>query len=373
MINRPDCCMCHGALITKSLIPHLPIFASSVTQDFSLDLFADQIWGECISCGLIQLMKLVPLGVLYSQNHNAEVVGATWSSHHKEFAKFILGHEPRKILEIGASHGYLSQLLTAKKEDLIYTIIDPNLGGVESPRITRITGFIEDYLEILYGCDIVMSHVLEHIYNPGDFLDNLARNLRVGDRLFLSTPQIYEWLKLRSPNALNFEHTYYLNMAQIITHLENLGVHLIQHSRYLRHSEFTVFLKTQSLPKICKVFVESGKHKKEFQLFILETKDFCNGLNDFLEKEDSKVYLYGASLFSQILVGMGFKESFALGVIDNASTKWGQRLYGSHLIVSPVSILDTTVPENVVLKMGPYQDEIRKQILRINPRVRLFE
>lgn len=367
--------MCHGALITKSLIPHLPVFTSSVTQDFQEDLFADQIWGECISCGLIQLMKLVPLDVLYSQNHNAEVVGATWSSHHEEFAKFILGHEPRKMLEIGASHGYLSQLLTAKKEDLIYTIIDPNLGGVESPRITRITGFIEEHLEILYGCDIVMSHVLEHLYNPGDFLNNVAENLRVGDRLFLSTPQIYEWLKLRSPNALNFEHSYYLNIAQIKIHLENLGFELIRHTKYLGHSEFTVFQKVSDNhpSRIGKVFLESDVRKREFLHFINETKDFCIGLNNFFEKEKSGVYLYGASLFSQILLGMGFKETYAISVLDNASYKWGERLYGTRLNVEPVSVLKSSAPINLVLRMGPYQSEIRNQILSINPNVRIFE
>jgi hypothetical protein len=55
-------------------------------------------------------MKLVPLDLLYSQNHNSEVVGKTWKEHHKQFADFIDRYGPRDILEVGASHGYLAEL-----------------------------------------------------------------------------------------------------------------------------------------------------------------------------------------------------------------------------------------------------------------------
>ena len=95
--------------------------------------------------------------------------------------------------------------------------------------------------------------------------------------------------------------------------------------------------------------------------------------NNFFEKEKSGVYLYGASLFSQILLGMGFNETYAISVLDNASYKWGERLYGTRLNVEPVSVLKSSAPINLVLRMGPYQSEIRNQILSINPNLRIFE
>jgi 2-polyprenyl-3-methyl-5-hydroxy-6-metoxy-1,4-benzoquinol methylase len=344
-----------------------------VPQDFSLDIFADQVWGECCSCGLVQLMKLVPLNVLYSLNHNAEVVGETWKEHHLKFADFINYYEPKDIIEVGASHGHLANLLTSSNSNVNYTMIDPNLGGVSLEGVKRISGFIENHIDLIKGSNVVMSHVFEHLYSPGDFLKVLSANMRSGDKLFLSTPQILEWLKIGSPNALNFEHTYFLSMDQVEKMLSESGFTLIQQVNFKTHSFFSVFEKLDTLSPDCGVFVNNSKHKKEFLTYIDKEIEFCQFANDTLLNTNTDAYLYGASLFGQALLSFGLKEKRFKGVLDNSKSKNGERLYGSNLVVMAPEELSSTESVTVVMRMGPYQNEIREQLKRINQKITILE
>ena len=371
--TRSSCCMCYSPILKLCSIPRFPVFASSVSQDFNLDIFADQIWGECRSCGLVQLMKLVPLNVLYSQNHNSEVVGETWKEHHLQFADFINSYGPKDILEVGASHGHLANLLTSSNTKLKYTMVDPNLGGVSLEGVKRISGFIENHIDLIKGSDVVMSHVLEHIYCPGDFLKMLSDNMRLGDKLFLSTPQIFEWLKIGSPNALNFEHTYFLSMDQVEKMLSESGFTLIKQVNFKTHSFFSVFKKTDTVSPACGVFVNNSKHKKEFLDYIDKEIEFCQFANKTLLNTSADAYLYGASLFGQALLSFGLTEMHLKGVLDNSKSKNGERLYGSNLVVRAPEELSSTEPVTVVMRMGPYQNEIRKQLKRINQNITILE
>ena len=54
-------------------------------------------------------------------------------------------------------------------------------------------------------------------------------------------------------------------------------------------------------------------------------------------------------------------------ILDNDSNKHGKRLYGTDLVVkSPEIIKDINKP-TIILRAGVYNDEIREQILFINP------
>ena len=86
-----------------------PVFMGCVNQPITDDILIDMQWGISKNSGIIQLSSLLPLDVLYSEDHGAGVVGTMWLDHHKEFAKFIQKQSPQSILEIGGSHGILSR------------------------------------------------------------------------------------------------------------------------------------------------------------------------------------------------------------------------------------------------------------------------
>jgi hypothetical protein len=81
-------------------------------HDTSTDIFFDQTWTECADCGCIQLLNLLPPFILYQSNSSTEAVGQVWIDHHDTFANFIAKNAPKRVLEIGAAHGYLAMKLT---------------------------------------------------------------------------------------------------------------------------------------------------------------------------------------------------------------------------------------------------------------------
>ena len=102
-----------------------PVFMGCVNQSIQNDLLADMQWAISKSTGIIQLSSLLPLEVLYPEDHGAGVIGKMWLQHHQQFAKFIRKQMPRSVLEIGGSHGILSREF--KKETPIdWTILEPN-------------------------------------------------------------------------------------------------------------------------------------------------------------------------------------------------------------------------------------------------------
>jgi hypothetical protein len=162
-------------------------------------------------------------------------------------------------------------------------------------------------------------------------------------------------------------------MDQVISKLKILGFDLIQQSNFQTHSLFSVFEKRISAVPSIENYVNDSIYKAEFQNFIEETREFSQLVNESVSNLNSRVYLYGASLFSQTLLSFGLSEDHIDGVLDNAKSKWGERLYGTSLRVESPEILALNNDATVILKMGPYQNEIKKQLEGINPSITILE
>ena len=114
-IKRPNCVICSNAIFSPTItLKNMPIYMGVATNEIYNDLFFDQRWAECSTCGCLQLNQLVPLDLLYSHSHNS-VIGNIWKNHHLEFKKFVLENSPKTIIEIGGGDGYLANLILNDK------------------------------------------------------------------------------------------------------------------------------------------------------------------------------------------------------------------------------------------------------------------
>jgi hypothetical protein len=95
-------------------------------QDSSEDVLADMSWKISSESGMIQLNPLLPLEVIYSEEHGSGTTGAAWNEHHQSFAEFINKYAPKEVLEIGGLHGILAQKVLALNSNINWTIIEPN-------------------------------------------------------------------------------------------------------------------------------------------------------------------------------------------------------------------------------------------------------
>ena len=110
-------------LVKLAKFDKFPIFMGCVNHKESEDINIDMEWSISKGNGIIQLIKLIPLDILYESDHNSGVVGGIWLSHHKDFANFIIKFNPNSVLEIGGGHGILSREANISKK-IDWTIVE---------------------------------------------------------------------------------------------------------------------------------------------------------------------------------------------------------------------------------------------------------
>ena len=368
-IERTTSCLT-GSTDFESIakVDNFPVFFGVTKEPVENDIYAVMEWFLERKTGLIQLNKLIPLEILYQAQH-AYGFGETWENHYQEFSEFILQTMPSKVLEIGAGQGRIAQICSSKVEIEKWTIIEPNPTFKETDKIKVITGFFDRNFKFEAEFDTyTFSHVLEHAYDPKEFLSCIYEKMRVRDNLVFSYPNLKAWLNKKFTNSLNFEHTVFLTDEHLESLLQNIGFEIVKRTDYLEHSHF-FHVKKSSIPQVPLEYKDlSDVNTELLQNFIKYHVDEVNALNKIISDLKGKhIFLFGAHIFSQYLKVFGLDTSKVISILDNSKEKQDQRLYGTTLFVDNPRVLQNYGTPVVILRAGPYNDEIKWQILsRIN-------
>jgi hypothetical protein len=338
--------------------PNFPIFMGVTDDPQYTDLKMDMQWAIAPS-GLIQLAELVPLDLLYRREHNPGVTGKTWELHHQKFADFIIKTgECNNILEIGGASGTLLKHFTGQFN---WTMLEPsNKTDHKDSRVQIIPDYLEshDFGNLVFDT-IIHSHIFEHTYEPLTFLNKLNLLMDQNSKQFISVPNLKVWLERGYTNALNFEHTFYLDES-VIEYMLNISGFKIIRRLIDNHSIFLEVQKDKITPKAPKL----SYIKKMFDNYITNLQ---NDVNHILEKTKNKAYyLFGAHIFSQALLSVGLDEKQIIVILDNNNNKWRKRLYGTNLFVQSPKILAEVESPLVVVRGGVYTNEIIEGIKAIN-------
>ena len=340
-------------------------------QKLEEDLFEDQIWGICADCGALQLMMLISLEILYATNHSTESVGETWNAHHKEFAEFISKTSESKILEIGASHGDLARKLLHINSEYEILVIEPS-PGTFPVECQVVKDYIENRLEMIYDRNsVVHSHVIEHIYSPVNFIKEISERLQHQSKMFISFPNIEQLLRIGGTNALNFEHTYFLSPEQLECLVRTNGLQLVRSFKFRDHSYFWELEKSGDCTPL--EMVNISEKANLFDEMWVDLEHFVSFANSAIIGDDIPTYIFGAHVFTQGLINLGLTSPAIAGVLDNSTEKQGKRLYGTRLKVFSPDIISSLGRVRVILKTTHYQEEIRNQLLVLNPDVEIIE
>tara|TARA_R110002020_G_scaffold262166_6_gene476633 strand:- start:2625 stop:3788 length:1164 start_codon:yes stop_codon:yes gene_type:complete len=362
---------------------NFPVFMGCVSSERDQDLKSDMRWEISKKSGMIQLASLLPMDVVYAQAHGSGLVGSVWMCHHSEFAKFIIENLPEKasILEIGAQHGILADMLLSQYKGIEHwTIVEPNPNMIDRIDLHKNLSvkkgwFDENYTQNQPFDVIVHSHVFEHVLDPHSFVKSISDKLEKDQKCIFSIPNMKVMLEEGYTNCLNFEHTYYLSEGYV-DYFANVYDLIITDKQYFKkdHSIFYSVKKTNVNPfknhSLLKNAYEENKN-----LFCNYVTNLVNQVEKLNEKiaYEKQIYLFGAHVFSQYLINLGLNTKNVLGVLDNDPNKHHKRLYGTSLKVMSPEILKNKKDAIVILKAGVYTEEIRKQIIeQINSNVRFI-
>ncbi len=352
-------------------IKNFPVFFGTVDRPAQEDLHADMEWAIDPETGVVQLTKLIPLEILYSEQH-VDGCGPTWKRYYEDFADYILGRNTGAVVEIGGGAGVLAKTVLGRRPETQWTIVEPNPTIAAEGNLRIIKGFFEGSLIAGQKVDaVVFSQVLEHVYDPRTFLAEIAAFLQPGQQLVFAYPNLALWLERKYTNALNFEHTMLLTDRHLDALLPEYGLTVVDKQAYRDHSFFYTAEKTAATPPVPAMPNLYGEYKALFQSFIAYHRETVDELNRIMRESQGEFYLFGAHIFSTFLFAFGLEQSRISGILDNSPTKRGRRLYGTRFIVSGPEILKGRKNAVVILRAGIYNQEIREDILgKINADVR---
>jgi hypothetical protein len=344
---------------------NFPVFMGCTNDDKSIDILSDMSWKISKKSGMIQLNPLLPLDIVYTTEHGSGTTGKVWDEHHEAFANFVNKHDLKNILEIGGLHGILAKKYFNLKGKAKWTIIEPNPIVPESVPVKVITGFFDNNFTSEEKFDaIVHSHLLEHVYNPDEFMNHQSSFMNNGDLLLFSLPNMQVMLENNYTNCINFEHTMYITEPYIEYFLAKYDFEIIEKQYFKKdHSIFYSAKKTLNSinPKLPDGLYELNK--KTFQKYIDYHINDINKINEIINKAGVPVYLFGSHIFSQYLISFGLDTSNIICLLDNDSRKENKRLYGTSLVSKSPKILKDISNGLVILRAGVYNDEIKKDII----------
>jgi len=191
--------------------------------------------------------------------------------------------------------------------------------------------------------------------------------------LYISAIPLFEsWISNLNLNSFTPEHTIYPFEDDLVNYFNQFGFQKISSEIYLDHSLFICF-------KNCGQLIEPIKSSNKVTLLENFQKNL-NGLSNFIQKiahKHKRIVLWGANSSTQLILNfvnrIEITENF-FSVVDNSELKIGGYLFGTNIqIESPQTITSLSKEDAVIVMLGTFDDEVKKQCSLINPRVQVYD
>jgi SAM-dependent methyltransferase len=298
-------------------------------------------------------------------DQHMDATGATWARYNIALSEFIIKNFDGDILEIGGGSGKLANLILANSENVNkYIVVEPNPMFQENEKLKVVKTFFNQNLVLNEKTvrTVVLSQVLEHVYDPRDFLSQIFNFLPLGGKFIFGYPNLEYLFSNKFTNAINFEHTFLMTEYFVDYLLAESGFKILSKNNYENHSHFYCVEKVDFLKNSIILENKYDYYKKMFNDFINHHLELVKELNDKINETDNPVFLFGAHIFSQYLLSFGLNGSKIRNILDNSQIKQGKRLYGTNIKVLSPSILSNYKEPIVILKAGLYNKEIMDDI-----------
>jgi hypothetical protein len=382
---KTNCTICNSKKLKKIIsFEKFPVFMGATYLSKDSFIYNDLIYGNCLDCNNLQILDLIDINTLYQENHNTEVVGKIWENHNTSFVNFIKESKPDVVLEIGSPSATLYKKVQNEEWLKKWYSIEPNPSKIDNidDKYKTIIGFIDDQFsfdkfKIKKAKTVVMSHVFEHLYNPSQILNNLFNELPEGSSIIISIPNMDYISKqnLMPPSGLHFEHSYYIDLNNAKFLFKNSGFEIEKSEFFENHS---IFIKATKSKFKTKTDINTDLKKinadsiNNFNNTIIKYKKIVDEINTKMDLSKNQVYIYGSHFPAQFLKCLDLNLNKIAGCLDQSKTKIGKTLYGTNWTVYHPDILKNKQDVSVICYMGPYTNEIKETLLKINNKIKFL-
>lgn len=360
------CPLCRAPGRPFLAIPDYPVFANALDAPAEQDeLYRFEV-ELCASCALGYQTHPPSPDKLYTRARAPSGVSKVWRDHYEALTAFAGrggAARGRRVLDVGAGHGFFSGVL--REAGWSVEAVDRNPGerllGLGFPVHQAAFGEGEP---VLRGFDAVtMSHVIEHASDLDGFLRHAAAALAPGGEMILSVPDTIGGLITNDLSMFIPEHTWYFSERSLRVVLRRAGFEVVDWDRYQDHSLFARARAGGAAggpperETVARAADLCGAYTAAFDRTLRRVEGIC-------ARTEGRVVFFGAhSMMLHCLVPLKpwdrFRREFAL--VDNDPAKRGLRLSGTPWTVRRPDEAGLCPRDTVVIPQSPYAEEMRAQ------------
>ena len=261
-----------------------------------------------------------------------------------------LDHSINNILDYGSGNGILSNLLSNK-----FVVDQFDIGMDENNK--------------KYDC-LILSHVLEHIYDLDNFIDNISKNINDNGVLYIEIPnaEFYsDMISLCPLQEINIEHINFFSKYA-------LNKLMIKHNFYAINlsDDYFTFKKTY------KYFIIRGLFKKNInnKSMIKYIENGSTEINNYNYHNLSKyknIYVYGCGEFLFKILHNIISIVNVINIIDDNPCYLDTKI--NNIDIINFELLKNVIKDDdaILLTSHIYNDSIKTQLQTLSKKINIIE
>lgn len=378
------CPICDSKEIDKFLkIEQIPVYCNLLyeTREEAVNAKrADMQLGFCKSCGHVYNYKFNPDLMDYTQNYENSL---HFSPRFQKYAEELAGDLVKRydlynkdIVEIGCGDGDFLELLCRIGDNRGFGFDPSHVPDLDKTGGNKRITFIRDYYSDKYShykADLVCCrHVLEHIQQPRQFLDNVRSALKgnTGTIVFFEVPNVLYTLKDLGIWDLIYEHCSYFSSATLRTVFKKAGFEVIRGSegfqgqflgieaKLVQDNEFTARNEIEN-PADLSLYI--ARFEKEFR----KKLNYWTAELDKIETDGRSAVVWGAgSKGATFLNNLKIRQRIKY-VVDINPRKQGKFVAGTGQKIVPPEFLTEYQPEIIIVMNPNYLPEIEQRASKL--------
>jgi SAM-dependent methyltransferase len=282
----------------------------------------------------------------YSTHNNYSTPTSASTSKNEKCSYFLfenLDSTVNTVVDYGCGNGQLSDLLMEKYEVTRYDVGYPDVTNQ-------------------YDC-LVLSHVLEHIYNPKSFINSVSKYIRDGGYIYIEVPNAEKYEvhgNTYGPlQEINIEHINFFSPYSLTKLLIDLGFM----PEKIKECAFT--LSGYEYPVIRGLF-KKRTVSMSFERYLDIGSNYLSTLETNLPEINGRVFLYGCGQLLYKVIPILQKKYNIINIADDNNLLINKTLNGINIISTRELTQGLTSDDTVIVTSSVHFDRIKLKLLSLN-------
>ena len=262
-----------------------------------------------------------------------------------------VGRIPESLFQVGCSDGYTLSAFR-KAGATVVTGIDPGISSNRTARefhgVDTITGRFEAFEPDRRYELVILTHVLEHLYDPVESVLKCSALQNDGDWMLVEVP-LLERIDRLPVGYFSFEHLNYFSESTILRLLSMAGYvpYHIEKSFYTFDYPLITLVARKEDSDADEIRSDYKRAGSLLSCYFERERSCFESIERRIKrdlKKGTEAYIWGAGIHtSQLLASTALRSYLSIkGLLDSSPTKWGKKL-GTFTCLRP---------DDVVLRKG---------------------